>query len=261
MKDEKGNAGYDKKGINETAQLTPLWGYRVPSASYSEGDGGRRPKPMLVDDDGSLWLAWQANDGVKLHHLGNDDVDSTSLGVGQGMSAREIWGKLSLAQSGGKRRLAFYTGFAAPRNGSTRQSPRGPAEVAVFNPEDKSVWTYDISGNHDNLRPNGHWTHLDRSHMVVTRRWIHVAWVDATQGNAKLRIVSLDAFANNSDPVETDIDLEFPSSGNKDSTLVDLIASEGKMFAYIFQADQFEIDSDEPTLKFSAQHVVALSNP
>ena len=120
------------------------------------------------------------------------------------------------------------------------------------------VWTYNLSDAEDSLPQNGSWTSVDRSHMVVAGRWAYVAWVDTKSNDAKLRMVAFDITADNATPVVKSYDLGFGSNNNKESTLFDLIAANGKIYAFVYQANQLRLDSDEPYMKWSAQHVVAL---
>lgn len=133
--------------------------------------------------------------------------------------------------------------------------PRCPAEVSVFDAESGDVkWTYNLSANHPTLPANGFWSYIDRSHMVCAGPWCYVGWVDTAGEKAVLRLVALDVTADAPAPVERTVPLGFPSKGNERSTLMDLAAVDGRLYAYVLQSESFWIRDP----RWKAQHVLAV---
>jgi hypothetical protein len=133
--------------------------------------------------------------------------------------------------------------------------PRSPAAVAVFDAGSaRAKWTYEVSEHHPSLPANGFWTYIDRSHMVVAGRWAYVGWLDTGGQEAVLRLVALDVTADAPEPVERTVPLGFTSKGNERSTLMDLAAVDGRLYAYVLQAENFWIRDP----RWKAQHVVAI---
>lgn len=274
MHDRKPNDGETGPSAKETADLSLLWTHRFESAnttvsdnnhdSWHEDDGYRRNKAMLVDD-GTLWMAWKASksEGVQLAHAGPEGKEVFDLQVGKGAIGEDFWGKISLARAEGKKYLVYYTGHAKARGRSsgTHMSPRSPAALAVFDVSAKKLlWHRSLSSDQPSLRPNGSWTQIDRSQMVVAGRWAYVAWIDTSASTASLHLLAFDVADAQGMPREKILPLGFPSASHRDSALFDLIAAEGKLYALVYQANELELDSPTPKMMWSAQHVVALGS-
>jgi len=135
--------------------------------------------------------------------------------------------------------------------------PRGPAEIAVFEPESGSIaWTYDISAHHPSFPVNGFWSSANESHLAVRDHTALVAWVDASKpdGEAELVVLSFDTQAEKPNPQVQRFPLGFSGAGNAKSWLTDLIEHEGRLFALVTQSDRFGMRDP----RWAAQHVVAL---
>ena len=265
MDDRRGNDGAEGPATMDTADLNLKWTHRFTSSgggtdpSWLEYDGTKRPKAWLVDN-GTVWMAWKPSiaGGVQLIRANGAGADTWDLDVAKGNRGVEIWGKLSLAETGGKKYLTYFAGRGGRRSGTNYTPASGPAALAVFDAEDESrAWTFDLD-DAPGLRPNRFWTQIDRSHMVVAGRWAYVGWVDNSNGNSKLRLWAFDVTKDSPAPVKKEFDLGFSADDNGDSNLSDLIAVNGRLYALVYQADRMMLDSNDPRMDWSAQHVVAL---
>ena len=136
------------------------------------------------------------------------------------------------------------------------QSPRGPAELVVFDADAGNMkWTYNVSENHPSLPANEFWTYLDKTAMVVAGRWAYVGWVDVTADEAVLRLLGFDITADKPQPISRAISLGFASHENRRSALFDLIAVDGTLYALVTQSDRLWVRDP----RWNAQHVIALS--
>ena len=133
--------------------------------------------------------------------------------------------------------------------------PRGPAELAVFDATSgKLKWTYNVSVAHPWIPANGFWTHLDKTAMVVAGTWAYIGWVDVTGQQAALRLVALDITADRPKPIVSAVPLGFPSAGDRQTALFDLIAADGRLYALVTQSDRLWIRDP----RWEAQHVIAI---
>lgn len=133
--------------------------------------------------------------------------------------------------------------------------PRCHAALAVFDVADKKVvYAYDISQNHPDIPSNEFWTQVDKTQMVTTGTWAHVAWVDTTAADARLKILSFDITESNAGPVVSHVRLGFGSADNARSALFDLIAADSRLYALVTQSARLWIRDP----RWKAQHVIAI---
>ena len=136
--------------------------------------------------------------------------------------------------------------------------PRGPAEVAVFDPAAGKVkWTYNLTAAFPSLPANDFWTTIDRSQMVCAGKWMIVGWVDCSAPDAVLKLVSFDVTADTPDPVVRDIPLGFASQDYSKSALFDLIAANGTLYAQILKSDRLHVRDP----RWSEQIILAVGAP
>lgn len=129
MKDEHANDDYSREGRKETAELTPVFEYRLNSQftpdtsdiqsygqSYYECDGFFRNKAMLIDDSG-VWFAWKpsAMEAVELVYADNQKFKNFPLQVGKGLYGVDIWPKISLSETKDGKYISYFTGYAKHR--------------------------------------------------------------------------------------------------------------------------------------------------
>jgi hypothetical protein len=120
--------------------------------------------------------------------------------------------------------------------------PRGPAQFAVFDcTASKLKWTYDVPANHPSQPANDFWCSIDRTQMVAAGKWVYLGWVDATGPDTVLRLLALDVTAPRPTRIERALPLGFASTGNRRSTLMDLIAADGRLYALVLRSDVFWI--------------------
>ena len=204
-----------------------------------------------------------AADPVELIHADDDEAETYSLGVGRGLYGVDLWPKISLSHVGDQKLVTYFTGYAQHRTRfmpddveaalramhregdspltaeefektkrhaaqagiwhGELQSPRGPAELVVFDADAGNMkWTYNVSENHRSLPANEFWTYLDKTAMVVAGRWAYVGWVDVTADEAVLRLLGFDITADKPQPITRAISLGFASHENRRSALFDL---------------------------------------
>jgi hypothetical protein len=130
--DEKPNDGFPS--TPDTARLNRafLYSFRsrfTPEAedlesfgqSYYECDGFYRNKAMLIDAGGpgaaSLWIAWKPSraDAVELIHAADEGAGTYDLGIGKGLKGVDLWPKISLSTSNGRKYITYFTGYARHR--------------------------------------------------------------------------------------------------------------------------------------------------
>lgn len=206
------------------------------------------PKLSLVEQDGARRLAYYTGYAVHRKRYMPEDVEAA---LSRYEYRHKPWDELDDKTRNSfinqARNCGIWTDELLP--------PRSPARLSVFDAEKgKVAWTYDLSGNHPSLPANGFWSYIDRSHMVVAGRHAWVGWVDTTGEEAVLRLVALDVTADAPKPVEKAVPLGFPSEGNERSTLMDLAAVGGRLYAYVLQSENFWIRDP----RWKAQHVIAV---
>jgi len=125
----KPNDGLVGEGAKETATLTLAFSHRLPSRftphpndiesygqSYYECDGFYRPKAMLIDGK-ALWIAWKPSQAEPVDLVCADDagVKAYPLNVGAGCKGVDLWPKMSLSTTGGRKYITYFTGYAKHR--------------------------------------------------------------------------------------------------------------------------------------------------
>ncbi|OGS21519.1 MAG: hypothetical protein A2252_00065 [Elusimicrobia bacterium RIFOXYA2_FULL_39_19] len=271
--DSRENGGYTGTGIQETANVSDFFTRRHDSTyvnltstpthpyngedceSYLETDGFYRNKAFLAQGDG-VWVAWKPSKAgsVELIRATASEDNAYGLGVGVGRRGQDIWPNISYINTGGNEYIVYYAANAWYKYcngggnsswGSTFSPPLGPSELAVFDATQRKLkWTFELNnssrtGNYPSLQPNEGMGYFERSRMVVSGNNAYIAWIDTTSTNAYLKIAAFDITAStpSSAPTPYSYDLGILSASNKQTSVMDLIAADGKLYAFIVESD------------------------
>lgn len=283
--DLRPNDGYDGPGVAETASLTKAFEYEFhtphkprsceDAESYLEIDAFYRNKAWLIDGKG-VWAVWKpTRDGcLQAIFCGDETTRTIDLGIGSGQRGQDIWPHLSLASFTNRKMLVCYAGNAWYRaydlqKGHRGWSPRrdrplGPAALSAIDTRTGKGWQVvlnraDGSGPYPSLPPNEAVGYFDRSQLVTTGRWAHIAWVDTTgkdNPHAMLRILSFDLASQTApEPVAFAHDLGISANDNSQTCLFDLIAADGTLYALITESNTLNSGSHT----WTAQRVIAIA--
>jgi hypothetical protein len=241
--------------------LAPAWAHLVASArlpvngpldagSYIEADGFYRLKTLLRDG-ADVWMTWKPGvpEPLQVLHVTATEVRAIDLGFGQGVQGHEIWPQVARTADNGHPSIALLAGnqFDRPYLGAKPifqvhegfwakelKPPRAPMYLACVDARTERVrWTTEVPG----MTPNEPVGQIVRTHLVCTGNWAWVGCViTAGAGEAHLRLVAYDLRADSAIARIHEVPLGFAGHDFPDSTLTDLIAADGRIFALVHRA-------------------------
>ena len=222
-------------GIGQGMKGVDLW----PKLKMAETTGGKR---LVYASGNSLWR----------ERVSPEDIDAFMADFPTGRDSSIPFRDAPEGQKQRARDRINASGAWSPE----LSQPRGDAAVAVVDPDSKAVlWTDNLSQRFPNLRPNGFWTLIDRSHMTVAGDEAVFAFVDNSGQSSQLVIARYDISGTEKpEPTVSTLDLGFDAKTYAGSALTDLQFVDGTLYALVTQGKVFTLRDP----RWQAQHVVAI---
>jgi hypothetical protein len=256
---------WDAASTGDTLVLKPAWAYRLHSPhippkgpaeaeSYLETDGFFRPKAWCWDGAGGVWAAWKPTraGGMQLLHAGSKGLENWDTPLGAGAMGQDVWPRIAATGNPGHETIALLAANAVHRPylcvgpcfgvirawAEEAQPPASPNALTVFDAASRSIrWTYPFTTAPWIPPPHDSVGWQERTHLVVAGRWAWVGWVDATaSGEAQVRLVAFNLDEAKPEPRTWAFPLGFAAGDYPASSLTDLVACDGRLFALMLRA-------------------------
>ncbi|MFP4522384.1 MAG: hypothetical protein ACLFQK_09585 [Fibrobacterota bacterium] len=272
--DNQSNDGYSGPGAAETANpVEAVFDYKfeAPATStwqpFIESDTYNENKAWFVQGEG-VWCAWKPaeNSNFQLVRALPSGVQTFDLSTGADLKRQSNVSpyKHNIAYSSSGSGYVAYFVFPTD-HAETNQSKWTLTSFDIGVGQEK--WSYDLGQHFSSLPVVKAAGAFDHIRLAVAGKFAVISWIDNSQDYSTLKAVSIDltaASAPSSRPAVFEYRLDASSTSSVSSSaypqtrLSDIIAVDGKLYALVYEDDQYSETRFQRAGYVEAQRVIAL---